>query len=105
MNHNWTLAELRNKTEVEIEAQFDMDTKKYQDSASSLPFEFYLNELQRRENEKTTKKMLRYTLWITLMTFVMTLATIANLYPIFRDALKKDKQPAVIASPPTPSSS
>lgn len=85
MEHNWTLAELRKMTDAEIVAQYDHDTKKYQTAAGRLPLEFYLNELQRRDNQRSNALVIKYTLWITPMTFVMTVATLVNLWPIARD--------------------
>ena len=38
-----------------------------------------LDELNRRSQEAETKAMRQYTLWITVMTAVITVATIANL--------------------------
>jgi len=34
---------------------------------------YYLQEIQRRDNDAQTNTMLRYTWWITVMTVVMTL--------------------------------
>lgn len=38
----------------------------------------YLNEINRRDQSKQTKQMLNYTWWITVMTSVVTVATIVN---------------------------
>jgi hypothetical protein len=38
-----------------------------------------LDELTRRESSKQTKAMLRYTLYILVMTVIVTLATLLNL--------------------------
>lgn len=39
----------------------------------------YLAELARRDQDKQTKAMLKYTWWITLMTGIMTISTIINI--------------------------
>ncbi len=44
---------------------------------------FYLDELERRKTEKLTTAMVRYTFWITVMTAVMTVATIVNVILAF----------------------
>ncbi len=38
----------------------------------------YLNEINRRDQSKQTKQMLNYTWWITIMTSIITVATIVN---------------------------
>jgi hypothetical protein len=40
---------------------------------------YYLNELARRDQDRQTQTMLRYTRWITLMTGVIVVATILSL--------------------------
>ena len=45
---------------------------------------FYRQEIFRREQERQTKAMLRYTLLITIMTVVMTVATIINVCIAFK---------------------
>jgi hypothetical protein len=44
---------------------------------------FFLEEIYRRDNEKTNKKMLRYTRWITFMTLVMMATTLVNVMLFF----------------------
>lgn len=44
----------------------------------------YLNEIARRDQDRQTQAMLRYTQWITYMTIIMTIATILNLIVAFR---------------------
>jgi len=39
----------------------------------------YLAEIARRDQDKQTKAMLKYTWWITVMTVIMTIATIVNI--------------------------
>ena len=42
--------------------------------------DYYLRELARRDQDRQTKAMLRYTWWIRVMTVVMTIATIINVF-------------------------
>ena len=39
----------------------------------------YLRELERRDQDRQTQAMVRYTRWITLMTSVTTVATLVNI--------------------------
>jgi len=41
--------------------------------------DFYLKEYYRRQQDKSNQKMLGYTKWMTIMTGVVTCATIINL--------------------------
>jgi hypothetical protein len=45
--------------------------------------EYYRQEILRREQDIQTKKMIYYTWWIVLMTIIITIATIANLYLVY----------------------
>jgi hypothetical protein len=40
--------------------------------------DYYLAELARRDQDRQTQAMVRYTLWIAVMTAVVTVATIVN---------------------------
>lgn len=44
----------------------------------------YLAELSRRDLDRQTQAMLRYTWWITIMTGVMLLLTLINVFFAFR---------------------
>ncbi len=44
-----------------------------------LRTQLYLSELARREQDRQTGRMVRCTNWITVMTFMITLMTAANL--------------------------
>lgn len=44
----------------------------------------YLSEIARREQHSQTEVMLRYTKWVVIMTFVITIATIINLVLMFK---------------------
>ena len=69
-----TLECLRSMTETDLIKKHDQ-----QASHTQVGVNLYLQELERRDNEKIAKSMLSYTKWITLMTLVVLLATIANL--------------------------
>ena len=43
----------------------------------------YYDEIIRRDNEQSTKKIIKLTKWITVMTLVMTIATIVNIIIFF----------------------
>jgi hypothetical protein len=49
-----------------------------------LSLQYFIGEIYRREQEKQTRTMLRYTGWITLMTIIMTIATIVNVIVSFK---------------------
>ena len=66
-------SELQNLTDEELIAEYD-DTEK----STCVGLNFYTEELARRRTEKTNKIMVKYTLWITIMTAVMLLCTIVN---------------------------
>jgi len=54
-------------------------------NSTSVGLAYYLNEIARRDQEKHTKTILTYTLWIVGMTFIMTISTLANIaIAIFR---------------------
>ena len=48
-------------------------------SHGAVTVEHYLSEINRRDNQKLGDRMLRLTRWITVMTIVMTLATLVNI--------------------------
>ena len=67
------LKELRELTDEQL---FDLYDKTA--NHTSVGLNYYAEELNRRSNENTNKTMIRCTLWITIMTAVMLIATIAN---------------------------
>ncbi len=67
------LKELRALTDEEVIEKYDQTA-----SHTAVGLNYYTEELNRRSNENTNKIMVRCTIWITLMTAVMLLATIAN---------------------------
>ncbi len=66
-----TISELRELQDEELIAAHDKIA-----SSTSVGVAYYLDELSRRDQARQTKVMLRYTLWITAMTFVVTVATL-----------------------------
>lgn len=55
----------------------------YDEAAQYYPAEdlnYYTEEIARRRSEKSEKLMLTYTKWITIMTGVMLLCTIINVF-------------------------
>jgi hypothetical protein len=82
----WTFAKLRDKKVEAIQAQFDLEIRKYPTFPGKLPLDLYLNELQRRDSEKIAKSMqkstdvmVRLTWAVTVLTIVTTIATIIGL--------------------------
>lgn len=54
-------------------------------SNTAVGIDYYLEELARRDSHRINDSMLKCTKWITIMTLVMLLATIANvLIAIFK---------------------
>ena len=52
-------------------------------NSTSVGLNYYLNEITRRDQEKHTKSILRYTRWIVIMTLIMTVSTIINIIIAF----------------------
>ncbi|HNW87376.1 MAG TPA: hypothetical protein PKJ47_10600 [Candidatus Limiplasma sp.] len=55
--------------------------KRYDETArnTSAGLNYYTEEIARRRNEKSNKLMIKYTMWITIMTAIMMLSTIVNI--------------------------
>ena len=68
-----SLSDLRNLTDDELVEKHDAQAK-----TTGVGIQYFLDELNRRYQERQTKAMLRFTKWITVMTVVITLATLAN---------------------------
>lgn len=68
------LKELRKLNDEQLIERYDESAKH-----TSVGLNYYTEELNRRSNEKTNKIMIRCTIWITIMTVVMLIATMANL--------------------------
>ena len=68
-----TLSDLRSLTDDELVERHDIQAK-----STVVGIQYYLDELSRRHQEQQTKSMLRFTKWITVMTVVITVATLAN---------------------------
>jgi hypothetical protein len=49
-----------------------------------LGISYYVEELARRSATRQNDVLLKYTKWITIMTVVVTIATIVNLWVAFR---------------------
>ena len=69
-----SLSDLRNLTDDELVEKHDTQAK-----TTVVGIQYYLDELNRRYQERLTKAMLRFTKWITVMTVVITSATVINL--------------------------
>ena len=69
-----TLATFRRMSDDELIEIFDELVPNYPFTPNDI-----LDELTRRESSKQTKAMLRYTLYILVMTVIVTLATLLNL--------------------------
>jgi len=68
-----TLAELRALSDADLVREHDALA-----TQTAVGTEHYLQELERREQHRQTDKMLRYTTWVTVMTLVITIATLVN---------------------------
>jgi hypothetical protein len=68
-----TLKELRGLSDNEVIAHHDRAAPNV-----SVTTGHYLQELARRDQDRQTRAMLRYTLWIAAMTGVVSVATIVN---------------------------
>ena len=68
-----TIAELRKLSEEKLIEKHDALAQHTQVGTNH-----YLQELYRRDQDRVTNTMLTYTRWITAMTVVVTLTTVAN---------------------------
>jgi hypothetical protein len=71
----FSLEGLRNKSDEELVMLHDKTASDYQ-----MTIGYFMDELNRREQNKMSKTMLRYIWWVTLMTFIMTICTIILLF-------------------------
>lgn len=76
---SYSLKQLRSIPDEKLVVEHDRVAPPFQTNP-----EYYVRELSRRDQDKQTKTMMRYTYWITIMTAVMTVATIINLFVAFR---------------------
>ena len=68
-----SLSELRNLTDDELVEKYDHQAK-----STVVGTQYFIDELNRRYQERQTTAMLRFTKWITAMTIVITIATLSN---------------------------
>ena len=68
-----SLHELRKLPDDEVVRRYDAEAK-----TTVVGTQYYQDELNRRYQERQTVSMLRFTRWITVMTGVVTVATIVN---------------------------
>lgn len=68
-----SLADLRKLTDDELVERNDVQAK-----TTGVGIQYFLDELNRRYQERQTNAMLGITKWIVAMTVVITLATLAN---------------------------
>ncbi|MEK6590052.1 MAG: hypothetical protein AABZ11_05175 [Nitrospinota bacterium] len=79
-----TVRELRKLTEEELIIRHDNETRATQVIEGGPLWQiYYLDELKRRDQNRQTQAMLNYTKWITIMTVIMTIATIINVILAF----------------------
>ena len=69
-----SLSDLRNLTEDELVERHDIQAR-----TTVVGTQYFLDELNRRYQERQTKSMMRFTKWITIMTVVITSAMLINL--------------------------
>lgn len=80
MDMSYTYEKLRRVSDEELIRQHDESAKH-----TVVGISYFLDELARRDAQKVNNSMLKCTKWITAMTAVMLLATIANVViAIFR---------------------
>jgi hypothetical protein len=70
-----TYHELTNLSFEELIQRYDKTAQQ-----TSIGLNYYTEEIARRRSEKSEKLMLTYTKWITIMTGVMLLCTIINVF-------------------------
>ena len=68
-----SLAELRALSDDEVISRYDGQAR-----TTGVGLDHWLNEMDRRYQERHTDSMYRFTKWITLMTIVVTVATLIN---------------------------
>jgi hypothetical protein len=69
-----SISELRKLSDTEL-----INTHDRLGINTQLGIGYYIEELARRDQSRQTERMLGLTKWITVLTFVVTLATIVNL--------------------------
>ncbi len=70
-----TLKELRGLSDDDLVAQHDEIA-----GSTVVGLNYYLAEIARRDQDRQTQAMLSYTKWVTIMTAIITVATIANIW-------------------------
>ncbi|MEC4183307.1 hypothetical protein VJ918_00615 [Adlercreutzia sp. R21] len=75
MGMSLTYRELRKISDEELIDQHDKEAK-----YTVVGTSYYLEELARRDSQRVNDSMLRCTKWITVMTAVMLLATVVNVF-------------------------
>jgi hypothetical protein len=79
-NEKISLEKLRNTPEHELIKEIDENLASISvNQTGPLRLQVYYDELVRRNQDKATRSMLCYTKWITIMTVIMTVATVINL--------------------------
>jgi len=79
-NAKLSVEKLRNTSESEAVKIIDQHLSGISpDQSNPLVAQIYRDELVRRSQDKATGSMLCYTRWITIMTVIMTVATVINL--------------------------
>lgn len=77
------LRELRSLSDDELIRRHDQHA-----ASTQIGINHYLAELSRRDLDRQTQAMLRYTWWITIMTGVMLLCTIINIFPAIKSIVE-----------------
>lgn len=74
-----TIAQLRNLSDERLIEKHDA-----QAAHAGVSINHYLQELYRRDQKQVADTMLKYTRWITAMTFIITAATIVSVVVLVR---------------------
>ena len=57
--------------------------KEVEGSGGNVSLTFLADEIKRVESRESNNVMRKYTLWITIMTFIMLIGTLANIMLVF----------------------
>ncbi len=75
------LKELKSMTDEDLIAAYDQEAMR-----TNVGISFYLEELRYRETSRINRKVVRLTKWVTVLTVVITIATILNVAVFLNDS-------------------
>lgn len=74
-----TWSNLKKMTDEELIERHDYRARRGIDS-----LQYFIDELRHRGQDRQTRAVKKYTGWMTIMTVIITLATLTNLYLVIR---------------------